>query len=93
MSSQRNALLLNPSQKLRQEEITVFLTMGSKDMLTLETDENLKSLIKTEFKNGNLKIFCEPNIKKSKARNVYLTADQIQTIERKTASGGNVSAG
>lgn len=71
-----------------QEGITVYLTMGSKDMLTVETDENLMSLIKTEFKNGNLKIFCEPNIKKSKARNVYLTADKIQTIE--TSSGARV---
>lgn len=73
-----------------QEGITVYLTNGNDQSLTIETDENLVDLIKTEFKGGTLKIFCEPNIKKSKARNVYLTTDNISKIE--TSSTAKVIA-
>ena len=71
-----------------QEGIQLFITMSDVEKLTIEADENLHEVIKTEISNGNLKIFCEPNIKHSKARNVYLSVKNINSIE--SSSGTKV---
>lgn len=69
-----------------QEGVTVFITMSDIDKMTVEADENLHEVIKTEIKDGNLKIFCNPNIKYSKARNIHLSISEINSIESSSGS-------
>lgn len=68
-----------------QEGITVYLTMSSDEKITVEADENLQEVIKTEIKNGTLKIYAQPNIRKAKTRNVYVSIPNFTGI--KTSSG------
>jgi len=71
-----------------QEGITVYLSMNSDEKITVEADENLLKVIKTEIKGGVLKIYSDPNIKKAKARNVYISTAHINEIE--SSSGSSV---
>ncbi|WP_152287081.1 head GIN domain-containing protein [Flavicella marina] len=71
-----------------QEGITLYLTHSSDKKLTVEADENTHSSIQTSIKNGKLKVYCEPNIRKSKARNIYVSIDGINELE--TSSGGRI---
>ncbi len=68
--------------------IEVKLTMGSAVSLTLEADENLHDIIRTEVENGVLRIYAEKNIFSSKKRTVYLSAVEMNEI--KATSGASV---
>jgi hypothetical protein len=68
-----------------QEGISVYITMSSDEKITVEADENLQEVIKTEIKDGILKIYSYPNIRKAKARNVYVSIPNITGV--KTSSG------
>ncbi len=68
--------------------IQVELTMGSSTSLTVEADENLHDIIRTEVEDGVLRIYAEKNIFSSKKRTVYLSAEKMNEI--KATSGASV---
>ncbi len=68
--------------------IDVKLSMSSKTSLTVEADENLHDIIRTEVEDGVLRIYAEKNIFSSKKRTVYLTA--VEMNEVKATSGASV---
>ncbi len=68
--------------------IQVELTMGATTSLTVEADENLHDIIRTEVEDGVLRIYAEKNIFSSKKRKVYLSATEINEI--KATSGASV---
>ena len=70
--------------------IDVTLTMGSNVSLTLEADENLHDIIRTEVEDGVLRIYAEKNIYSSKKRTVYVTASEMHEI--KATSGSSVTS-
>ena len=66
--------------------ITVYLTMSNKTSLTVEADENLHDIIKTEVSNGVLKIYTEETIRRAKSRNVYISAPNVNAVEASSGS-------
>jgi len=68
--------------------IQVKLTMGSSTSLTVEADENLHDIIRTEVEDGVLRIYAEKNIFSSKKRTVHLSAVEMNEI--KATSGASV---
>lgn len=68
--------------------IDVRLTMGSNVSLTLEADENLHDIIRTEVEDGILRIYSEENIWSAKRRKIYLTAISLNEI--RTTSGAEI---
>lgn len=73
-----------------QQGIQLHLTQGSNAELTVEADDNIIDLLKTEFSKGELKLYFEKNVYKAKARNVYLTTPTIEAI--RTSSGASVKS-
>lgn len=69
--------------------IDVYITQGTDTELVLEADENLHKLIKTEVRNGVLKIYSKRNIWRAKAKKVYITASTINAID--VSSGADVT--
>jgi len=70
--------------------INVKLAIGSNASLTLEADENLHDIIRTEVEDGVLRIYAEKNIYSAKKRTVYLTAKEVNVI--KATSGSSVTS-
>ena len=73
-----------------QQGITVYLTQANSTELKVEADENIIELLITEVRNNELKIYFEKNVYRAKARNVYLTTENISNI--KTSSGASVKS-
>lgn len=70
--------------------IDVKLTMGSNVTLTVEADENLHDIIRTEVEDGVLRIYSEKNIYSAKKRTVYLNAIEVNEI--KATSGSSIAS-
>lgn len=68
--------------------IDLYITQGNNVSLTVEADENLHDIIKTEVRDGQLRIYSEKNIWKAKARKVHLTVRTLN--ELKATSGSDV---
>ncbi|MBL4604373.1 MAG: DUF2807 domain-containing protein [Flavobacteriaceae bacterium] len=68
--------------------LDLYIKQGSKTSLTVEADENLHEIIITEVKGGVLKIYTDRNIRRAKARKVYLTVTTLE--ELKATSGSDV---
>lgn len=61
--------------------LDLYITQGDRVSLTVEADENLHDIIKTEVnENGKLSIYSEKNIWKAKARKVHLTVTNLQEL-------------
>lgn len=73
-----------------QQGIHLYLTQDSSTDIKVEADENIIDLLITEVKNNELKVYFEKNVYKAKARNVYLSTDDISKI--KTSSGAYVKS-
>jgi predicted methyltransferase len=69
-----------------QQGINLYLTQGNSTSLKVEADENIMDLLKTEVQNNQLKIYFKKNVYKAKARNVYLTTNEISSIEASSGS-------
>lgn len=65
--------------------ITLEISQGTTQSLQVETDENLQENIKTEVRNGVLKIYADKNIKSSKSKKVKI---QIVNISSLISSSG-----
>ncbi len=68
--------------------IDVYITQGSEEGLTIEADENLHDIIKTDVKGGILNIYSTKGIRMAKAKKVYL--DYIDLDEISISSAGDV---
>jgi hypothetical protein len=66
--------------------LDLYISQGSKNQITVEADENLQEIIRTEVNDGILKIYSKKNIWKAKARKVYVT---IKNLEAITATSGS----
>ncbi len=66
--------------------IDIYLTQGNENKITVEADENLQQYITTDVKNGKLYITTSENIGWSKAKKVYVTFVEINTIEASSGS-------
>ncbi|MCF6180836.1 head GIN domain-containing protein [Lutibacter sp.] len=69
-----------------QQGINLFLTQGNSTTLKVEADENIMDLLITKVENNQLKIYFKKNVYKAKARNVYLTTNEISSIEASSGS-------
>ncbi len=67
--------------------INVHLTMSKETSLSVEADENLHDIIKTEVEDGVLHIYTEKNIWRAKARKVYLSTSTINRIKATSGLG------
>jgi hypothetical protein len=73
-----------------QQGINLYLSQGNSTKINVEADENIIDLLITEVKNNELKVYFEKNVYKAKARNVYLTTNEISSI--RTSSGAYVQS-
>ena len=73
-----------------QQGIQLFITQDNITELKVEADENIIDLLITEVKDNQLKIYFEKNVYRAKARNVYLSAANINKI--KASSGASVKS-
>jgi hypothetical protein len=62
------------------EGLDVYLTQSDTESVTVEADENLQDLIKTEVVNGVLKIHTEKNIGKCTSKKVYVSFKDVNSI-------------
>jgi len=73
-----------------QQGINLYVTQGKPTDIRVEADENILDLLITEVKNNELNIYFEKNVHQAKARNVYLTTENISKI--KASSGSSVKS-
>ena len=73
-----------------QQGINLYLTQGNSTEISVEADDNIIDLLMTEVNNNELKIYFEKNVYKAKARNVYLTTNDISQI--RASSGAHVKS-
>ena len=73
-----------------QQGINLTITQGKPTDIRVEADENILDLLITEVKNNELNIYFEKNVNWAKARNVYLTTENISKI--KASSGSSVKS-
>lgn len=68
--------------------LDLYITQSDAVKLTVQADENLHELIKTEIENGTLKIYAEENIGNAEAKKIKLSFVNISKI--KSTSGSDV---
>ncbi|MCU0462692.1 MAG: DUF2807 domain-containing protein [Bacteroidales bacterium] len=68
--------------------IDVILSQGDEMKVELEADENLHEYIKTEVKDGTLRIYTEVNIREAAMKRVHITMKEINFVG--TSSAGDV---
>ncbi len=68
--------------------IQLYITQDDDVSLVVIADENLHKLIRTEVKNGVLKISSKRNIRRAKSKKIYLSVSNISSI--KATSGSDV---
>ncbi|MFT5761534.1 MAG: hypothetical protein ACI8WA_000649 [Polaribacter sp.] len=68
--------------------IQLYITQDDDVSLVVTADENLHKLIRTEVKNGVLKISSKRNIRRAKSKKIYLSVSNISSI--KATSGSDV---
>jgi Putative auto-transporter adhesin, head GIN domain len=68
--------------------IDVYLTSNNSTKLTVEADENIIDLLRTEVDEGTLKIYFEKNVWRATSRKVYLSVPTLNSVT--TTSGASV---
>ncbi|MBM3420808.1 MAG: DUF2807 domain-containing protein [Bacteroidetes bacterium] len=69
--------------------IDVLLTVGDKESIRVEADENLHEYILTDLQNGVLHVYSRVNIRNAKSRKVFLTMSEVKSVT--TSSAGDVT--
>jgi len=69
--------------------LNVYLTQGDENKIMVEADENLLQYIETDIEDGKLHVTTSENIGRSKAKKVYVTFKELNTVE--ASSGADVS--
>ncbi len=70
--------------------LKVVLIQSDKNLLTVEADENLHEVIRTEVRRGELNIFTEGRIKRF--RKLLITVELIDLEELQSSSGSQISS-
>lgn len=65
-----------------------FVKIGNENKVVLEADDNVLELIKTEVKNGELKVWLDKNVKKTTKLVAHITVKQIEGL--KASSGADL---
>lgn len=68
--------------------IDLYVSQGNSNKITVEADENLHDIIITEVEDGILKVYSDKNIWRAKARKVYVTVVNLNSL--KATSGSDV---
>jgi hypothetical protein len=68
--------------------IDVFITQGNEEHVKVVTDENLLEVVKTEVKDGILKIYTSKNIRRAASKKVYV--DYVNLNKIKVSSAGDL---
>lgn len=68
--------------------MNVYITQGDDFRVMVKADENLHDYIETQVDNGILVVSSSANIRKSKAKAVYVTLPNVETV--KASAGSNV---
>jgi hypothetical protein len=68
--------------------IDVILTQGDNISVVLEADENLHEYIKTEVKDGTLRVYPDANIRGAAMRKVHVTMKEVNYVS--SSSAGDV---
>lgn len=66
--------------------LDVYLTQSDTENITVQADENLHNIIKTEIEGGVLKIFAKDNISYSEARKVMVSFKNVTKISASSGS-------
>lgn len=66
--------------------INLFIRLSNENTIVVEADENLQNIIKTEIKDGVLKIYTKETIFKASAKNVYVSLKEIKEIKASSGS-------
>lgn len=69
--------------------LDVYLTQGDENKIVVEADENLQQYIEADIEGGKLHITTSENIGRSKAKKVYVTYKELNTVE--ASSGADVT--
>ena len=69
--------------------LDVYLTQGDENKIVVEADENLLQYIETDIEGGKLHVTTSENIGRSKAKKVYVTFKELNTVE--ASSGADVT--
>jgi len=69
-----------------EDGIDLYLYMNGKEKLSIEADENLHDLIKTEVEGNKLRIYLSKSVNRAKSLKVHLSVTNIKGIK---ASGGS----
>lgn len=59
----------------------IILTQGDTESLTVEADENLQPIIRTQVRENTLEISSEENIRNSKALNIYINFRDLDKMD------------
>lgn len=68
--------------------LNVHISQGNEFSISVEADENLHDIIKTDVENGRLKIYTKKSIWRYKKAKIHVVVKDIEEI--KSASGSNV---
>ncbi len=63
------------------EGLDVYVTQDNKTSIRIEADENIIDLIKTDIKNGVLKVHTEERIGRAKSKKVYISLPEITSLQ------------
>ena len=66
--------------------VDVYLSQGEEEKVSVEADENLLEIIRTEVEGSTLHIYEKKNIRKAEARKVYITFREINSLIAKGAT-------
>ncbi len=68
--------------------IDVYITQANEERVRVNTDENLQDVVKSEVKDGILKIYAAKNIRNAASKKVYV--DYINLNKIKVSSAGDI---
>jgi hypothetical protein len=71
--------------------IELLVSQDTFEKVVVEADENIQKILRTEVKDGKLKIFLDENVFHAKKMKVYVTVKQLKALE--ASSGAEVKSG
>jgi len=71
--------------------IELLVSQDTFEKVVVEADENIQKILRTEVKDGKLKIFLDENVLHAKKMKVYVTVKQLKAVE--ASSGAEVKSG
>lgn len=76
------------STVIASEGLDVYVTQDNKTSIKVEADDNIIGLIRTDIKNGVLKIHTEERIGRAKSKKIFVSLPEISSL--KSSSGADL---